>query len=81
MSNPRPWYYSVPFRGLGFTDVHLSQDDGTNLRDSPWGRGTTEVCHGTSFTSLYNHWQAKQGYCIMTLLLEKKDDILEELID
>ena len=42
--------------GLG-ADIHLIRDDGTNLRDFPWGRDGNEFCQG------HQCWQGEKRHC------------------
>ena len=53
--------------GLG-ADIHLSRDDGTNLRDFPWGRDGNEFCHG------HQCWQGRSDVAITSTSTREPDE-------
>jgi hypothetical protein len=45
--------------GLGM-DIHCIRDDGTQLRDFPWGRNPDEICHGHQCWVGRSQWAIEQ---------------------
>ena len=53
--------------GLG-ADIHLIRDDGTNLRDFPWGRDGNEFCQG------HQCWQGRCDMAITSTSTRQPDE-------
>ena len=53
--------------GLG-ADIHLIRDDGTNLRDFPWGRDGNEFCQG------HQCWQGRCDMAITSTSTREPDE-------
>ena len=53
--------------GLG-ADIHLIRDDGTNLRDFPWGRDGNEFCQG------HQCWQGRRDMAITSTSTRQPDE-------
>ena len=53
--------------GLG-ADIHLIRDDGTDLRDFPWGRDGNEFCQG------HQCWQGKSDIAITSTSTREPDE-------